>query len=122
VKAARALHPEALIIKNTQMVGKKYLETNRRIKKMPINLTTSNIQQKFDELFTKENTNKTFLNSLTDFIDYYHSHDVVQKAILKLTDDPVYIIYVKAQELYNRNLERQSSQHIRLANIRRTYK
>lgn len=89
---------------------------------MPINLTTSNIQQKFDELFTKENNNKTFLNSLTDFIDYYHSHDVVQKAILKLTDDPVYIIYVKAQELYNRNLERQSSQHIRLANIRRTYK
>ena len=89
---------------------------------MPINLTTGNIQQKFDEIFTKENTNKSFLDNLAQFIDYYHSHDVMQKAILKLTDDPVYTIYVKAQELYNRNLERQANQHIRLANIRRTYK
>jgi hypothetical protein len=89
---------------------------------MPINLTTSNIQQKFDEIFTKENNNTTFLHSLSHFIDYYHSHDVMQKAILKLTDDPVYTIYVKAQELYTRNFERQANQHIRLANIRRTYK
>ncbi len=89
---------------------------------MPINLTTSNIQQKFDEIFMKENNNTTFLHSLSAFIDYYHSHDVMQKAILKLTDDPVYTIYVKAQELYTRNLERQANQHIRLANIRRTYK
>ena len=89
---------------------------------MPINLTTSNIQQKFDEIFTKENDNKSFMDSLAQFMDYYHSHDVVQKAILKLTDDPVYVIYCKAKQLYDRNLARQANQHIRLANIRRTYK
>ena len=89
---------------------------------MPINLTTSNIKQKFDEIFQKENDYQSFLANLQEFIDYYHSHDIVQKACLKLTDDPVYHIYLKAEQLKQRSLERQNTQHIRLANMRKTYK
>ena len=89
---------------------------------MPINLTTSNVKRKFDEIFQKESDYQSFLANLQAFIDYYNSHDIVQKACLKLINDPVYEIYVRAEQLKTRSIERQSTQHIRLANQRKTYK